>query len=553
MKDKSKFHKWGLIALTVIVISSLLFFQLKWGVWIFYRINNSIREGAIYNEWHYTMVITDNIHNLYWEHAGRLLEIEKTIITDTISQIDLNDLKELPGVLDVFYLNLQQQTVMHVNKEIPIDSILKSSEWEKKTGGTNGSSRRKLGGLTRFKKIKDYSLFVRPIGIYDPAVPKEVIGYVLDKEWLLSRLPERLDSLGRNSINLTLFAPYVSDSMRSLQDDPYICPGGWKQTIGVVHGKDTLWWSGDPIEKIEFGAGFFQTGYVWDMEEFDIKIFAKHSKPDWDNEIVSDSKRLLYTFIGIDIIAFLLLFFLYKTIRLHRKQASRNQIALAHLAHSIKTPVARIRLDTDSLIEEMVASPAEEREIITAIGRECGRMERAVQSAALSMEEGKHTLNLESCDLAQIVSDTTLAWQTQFDQAGIRLTLNKGDVSLSGRFDREMIAVMIDNLLDNALRHTMLNSDNIRKGEAGVTVQLQKVDGTGEIIVDDMGGGIPKSERKHIFKRFRRISGDAATGVTGLGLGLALVKEITESHGGKVHVTDNDSGGARFVVELSIS
>ena len=97
-----------------------------------------------------------------------------------------------------------------------------------------------------------------------------------------------------------------------------------------------------------------------------------------------------------------------------------------------------------------------------------------------------------------------------------------------------------------------LNQENIQKGSAAVTVRLQKINGKGEIVVDDMGGGIPAAERRHIFRRFRRVRGDAASGVSGLGLGLALVKEIAETHGGNVHVTDNDSGGARFVVELAI-
>ncbi len=550
MKEMSRFHKWGLIFLTVIVISSLLFIHLRWGSWIFYRINNSIREGAIYNEWHYNMVITDNIHNLYWEHAGRLLEVEDTVIGDKITQIDLINMKEMPGVLDVFYLDLVEQSAMNVNWDIPIDSILKSPEWEKKTGGTNGSSRRKLGGLTKFKNILGYSLLVRPVGIYNPAVPKEVIGYVLDKDWLIARLPERLDSLGRNSINLTLFGPYVSDSMRSLQDDPYIGPGGWKRTIGVVHGMDTLWWSGDPRDKIEFGAGYFQTGYVWDMDEFDIKIFTKHSKPDWDEEIVSDSKRLLYSFIGIDILAFLLLFFLYKTIRLHRTQARRNQIALAHLAHAVKTPVARMRLSTDSLLRNLSTSPQEEGEIVEEISTECSRLEMAVQSAAMSLEGiGKH-LRLEESNPDVFLNEIIQRWRAPFESAGIKLSFISDSSGDKISIDRNLFTVMMDNLLDNALRHTKTNLKNVDIAE--VSIRFNKENKEAVISVNDMGGGIPKSDLKRVFKRFGRVTGDAATGVTGLGLGLTLVREIAVAHKGSVSAENNDQDGLRVTVRLPI-
>ncbi|HHE46839.1 MAG TPA: HAMP domain-containing histidine kinase [Bacteroidetes bacterium] len=361
--------------------------------------------------------------------------------------------------------------------------------------------------------------------------------------------------MARENPVVLFMAPQPSDTSWRQVSDPYRSPNNeWKQTMGVLNGRDTLWWYGDPAVNIHEGPvkKGEDPGYYVRAGMFDLRVLVNTEYPEISREISAGRTAVKKLFAILEIVIILLITVFTISIILTRQQASRNRIALAHLAHSIKTPVARIRLDTDSLLEEMVASPEEERDIIAAIGRECARMERAVQGAALSLEAGRRTLNLEICDLAEVVTAAVKAWAPQFKQAGVQLRLDTQDVALTGRFDRDMIAILIDNLIDNALRHTRLNLDNIKKGGAAVTVLLRKVKSGGAIIVDDMGGGIPVAERRRIFKQFQRVRGDAASGVSGLGLGLSMAKEIVEAHGGGIRVEGNDSGGTRFVVELPI-
>ena len=382
---------------------------------------------------------------------------------------------------------------------------------------------------------------VIPEDEFESSLIKYLFAVEIDEGWLREAIPSHME---REFYDKEIFALW-SMAIPERNDEVH--------GAGVIGLGDTLWWVGLKSVQTQLKA----KGLIQDWPYPGSPWFQFRTVTEWgDDELKNTDKALsrhrtilLFTDISSVIIAVFLMIGLI----LIRKQWLARQFALAHLAHSIKTPVSRIRLDTDSLLEEMVASPAEERDIITAIGHECGRMERAVQSAALSLEEGKRILSLETCQLNEIVTETVIAWQSHFDQAGIKLKIETTDEPLSGRFDREMIAVMIDNLLDNALRHTILNLENLPAESAEVTVRLRKLEGKCEIVVDDMGGGIPKSARRHIFKRFQRVKGDAASGVTGLGLGLALVKEITESHGGKVSVCDNEIGGARFAVELPIN
>jgi len=103
----------------------------------------------------------------------------------------------------------------------------------------------------------------------------------------------------------------------------------------------------------------------------------------------------------------------------------------------------------------------------------------------------------------------------------------------------EMIRRAIRNLVENALRHT----------PPGTTVEVN-VDGSGGVQVIDEGPGVPISERELIFRRFWR-KDRRRTG--GAGLGLAIVRRIVDAHGGSIAVTDGETGGATFSVQLRLA
>ena len=116
--------------------------------------------------------------------------------------------------------------------------------------------------------------------------------------------------------------------------------------------------------------------------------------------------------------------------------------------------------------------------------------------------------------------------------------------------DPEMIIALLDNLLDNALRHTSLQQTKSTDSVLEVILGLDISGDHAIITVDDQGGGISDTDSKLIFKRFGKARASAGSGATGLGLGLALVKEIVIAHGGKVSVSDNQRGGSIFTVSL---
>jgi signal transduction histidine kinase len=110
------------------------------------------------------------------------------------------------------------------------------------------------------------------------------------------------------------------------------------------------------------------------------------------------------------------------------------------------------------------------------------------------------------------------------------------------RVDRDAISQAIENLINNAVQYTR----NVREVTVDVSASGKKV----IVAVKDQGVGIPAEEIDEVFERFYR-GGDAHTrAVKGSGLGLTLVKEIAEAHGGTVHVESVVGQGSTFSIEL---
>jgi signal transduction histidine kinase len=116
------------------------------------------------------------------------------------------------------------------------------------------------------------------------------------------------------------------------------------------------------------------------------------------------------------------------------------------------------------------------------------------------------------------------------------------DVSLVVEAPGDELHRLVLNLIQNALVHTPPGTAvDVRARREGSFVVIE---------VSDEGPGIPQAMRAQIFDRFVRGNGDRGAAGTGSGLGLAIVRAVAESLGGAVEVSDNEAGGARFVVRI---
>jgi anti-sigma regulatory factor (Ser/Thr protein kinase) len=116
---------------------------------------------------------------------------------------------------------------------------------------------------------------------------------------------------------------------------------------------------------------------------------------------------------------------------------------------------------------------------------------------------------------------------------------------VSARFDVERVSRIVSNLLANAIRHTPFGGRVLCAVSAG--------DGAAMLTVADSGPGVPPEHRDRVFGRFRSgLDGDGRSGGAGAGLGLAIVREFVELHGGKISLGDSPDGGALFTVTLPL-
>ncbi|RYZ97957.1 MAG: hypothetical protein EOP11_21325, partial [Proteobacteria bacterium] len=175
--------------------------------------------------------------------------------------------------------------------------------------------------------------------------------------------------------------------------------------------------------------------------------------------------------------------------------------------------------------------------------QQIGRLNRLVEDLldVSRISAGLLKLNAEELDLADLVRETAERNRPQLSAAGNSLRL-KILGSVWGSFDHLRIEQVLANLLTNALKYAP---------GTPVEVSLSQENGHAVLAVADGGPGIAAGDTAKIFDRFERV-GETGKSVSGLGLGLYIIRQIVEAHGGRIAVEANDPRGARFVVRIPL-
>jgi signal transduction histidine kinase len=208
----------------------------------------------------------------------------------------------------------------------------------------------------------------------------------------------------------------------------------------------------------------------------------------------------------------------------------------SEVAHELRTPlmIQRSQLEAmeDGLIEP---DPAGFRSLL----EENQRLTRLVADLEVlgSAEAARFSLQRRAVDLAEPVRAAAAGFGSVFQEKGIELAVDLRPVTAQA--DPERIGQVVVNLLSNAVKHT-------RRGER-VSISLRRRGPFGIIEVSDSGRGISEADLPKVFERFYR--GHRPQG-RGAGIGLAVVRELTEAHGGRATVQSTGGHGATFRVVL---
>ncbi|MGW5160244.1 DUF4153 domain-containing protein [Nonomuraea wenchangensis] len=209
---------------------------------------------------------------------------------------------------------------------------------------------------------------------------------------------------------------------------------------------------------------------------------------------------------------------------------------VANVSHELRTPITGLRAVLENVVDGVSAPDPVTMATALAQTERLGRL--VAQLLDLSrLDSGARLIEAEAVTLAPLVDQAVREAGLAREDVAIRAEVPAG---LVVRADPDLLAQVLANLLDNAVRHSP---------PGGVVTVSGAAYGTGvRVAVADHGPGIPEAERGRVFERFSRLDSGRAADSGGAGLGLAIVKEIVELHGGAVRI--DEGAGCRMVVEL---
>ncbi len=215
-----------------------------------------------------------------------------------------------------------------------------------------------------------------------------------------------------------------------------------------------------------------------------------------------------------------------------------------NVSHELRTPLTLILLSLEAVIKNnRVDVPAWLRQYLDTIERSSVRLLKLINNLLdlAKLEAGKARLRYESVEMCSFLKAMLLPFQVLADEKGIRLSLEDSEVAPI-LVDAEKIDVVFQNLISNALKFT--------SSGGSVTVRVSEEINGIAVEITDTGIGIASQDLPVIFDRFAQADSSGIRRFGGTGIGLALVKETVELHGGQITVSSTLGEGSCFRISL---
>jgi len=233
--------------------------------------------------------------------------------------------------------------------------------------------------------------------------------------------------------------------------------------------------------------------------------------------------------------------------RVHSSQQSQKDF-VANVSHELKTPLTSIQGFAQAILDDTANTPESRKQAAQIIYNESARMHRmALDLLDLArFEAGTADLEMSAVDVGALLRGVVEKFTPQATKANIDLQVNIPDDLPVLIADGDRLAQVFTNLVDNALKFTPAHGQ--------VVLSAKKVGAEMELSVTDTGFGVESEALPRLFDRFYQADPSRAGGEKhGAGLGLAIVQEIVQAHGGKIGVRSRVGHGTTFTIQLPLA
>lgn len=211
------------------------------------------------------------------------------------------------------------------------------------------------------------------------------------------------------------------------------------------------------------------------------------------------------------------------------------------VAHELRTPLMAIQSTVEAILDGVFEADEERLETINSEVQRLSRLVDAILKLS-RLESGGVRLKEEVVNVGDLISGLISTHEAFVKDSGLELYYDADpDVYVWG--DPDYIRQATANLISNAVRYTP---------EGSITVSVKRGERMGSISVADTGIGLSEEEAKMVFSRFWRAEAGRTREAGGLGVGLSVVKEIVEQHGGWIRVEGKPNEGATFTVYIPL-
>jgi len=292
--------------------------------------------------------------------------------------------------------------------------------------------------------------------------------------------------------------------------------------------------SGTPLVA---AAGFKSNDGFWELA-------LTHRSGSLDAAVAQTRQRNLIISFSILLLLALSVALILISAQRERRLAQQQLEFVSAVSHELRTPLAVICSAGENLADGVVRSEEQTRQYGTLVRNEGRRLAAMVEQVLdfAGIQSGRKTYNLEHTDVPELIDRALETFEMQIRDSGVVLERQLADNLPLVLADRAAFIRALQNLIANALKY----------GAAGrwLSIRASATSENVSIVVEDRGSGISATDLPHIFEPFYRGRSVVDAQIKGSGLGLALVKQIVESHNARISVESSPERGTAFTVVI---